>query len=126
VRERHTATLLSNGKVLIAGGEDIASAELYNPNTGTFTATGSMMGARAYHTATLLANGKVLLAGGLSGVGRFPAREELYDPAAGTFTATGSMSTARVWHTATLLPDGEVLITGGTKDPVFASAELYE
>src|SRR5207248_1684993 len=89
-REFHTATLLPNGKVLVAGGEDstvLASAELYDPANGTWTATGSLAKARGYHTATLLPNGKVLVAGGL---GAF-ASAELYDPASGTWTATGSL-----------------------------------
>ena len=62
----HTATLLPNGKVLVAGGVDgvLSSAELYDPASGTWSATGSMGTARDYHTATLLPNGQVLVAGG--------------------------------------------------------------
>src|SRR5450432_2269941 len=65
----HTSTLLPNGKVLVAGGFDssgnyLASAELYDPASGTWTPTGSLAGARDFHTATLLPNGKVLVAGG--------------------------------------------------------------
>src|SRR5215831_11256327 len=69
-RSAHTATLLPNGKVLVAGGYNgsyLSSAELYDPGTGTWTATGSMGTARRGHTATLLPNGKVLVAGGFNG-----------------------------------------------------------
>ena len=92
-RYLHTATLLNNGTVLVAGGYDasgdLTSAELYDPVAGAFAATGSMTTAREAHTATLLNNGKVLIAGGYSG-GNFLASAELYDPVAGTFTVTGT------------------------------------
>ncbi len=132
----HTATLLPNGKVLVAGGHgavggsDIyrATAELYDPATGTFSPTGSMGTARYHHTATLLPNGKVLVASGYDGVsGVFRATAELYDPATGTFSSTGSMGTARVVHKATLLPNGKVLVAGGNSAGVYlATAELYD
>jgi hypothetical protein len=119
-RRFHTATLLGNGKVLVAGGEDagstaFASAELYDPASGTFSATGSMTVRRAGHTATLLSSGKVLITGGTSDSTEVAlASAELYDPATGTFAATtGSMQSARASHTATLLQDGKVLVAGG-------------
>ena len=133
-RDGHTATLLNNGQVLIAGGtydgnfDVTASAELYNPATGTFTATGSMTDFREGHTATLLNNGQVLITGGSDdNLGDNVATAELYDPATGTFTATGSMTTARWGQTATLLNNGQVLIAGGVDffDAITASAELY-
>jgi len=119
-RSYHTATLLPNGKVLIAGGSGGgSSAELYNLTTGTFASTGSMLTSRWFHTATLLPNGKVLIAGGSGG----GSSSELYNPATGTFESTGSMTTARQFHTATLLPNGKVLIAGGTGGG--SSSELY-
>ena len=120
VRAYHTATLLLNGKVLIAGGwGGGGSAELYDPQTGIFRVTGSMTSPRGGHTATLLQTVKVLVAGGDYGL----ASAELYDPTTGSFSATGSMATARQDYTATLIPGGKVLVTGGSGD---ASAELYD
>ena len=115
-RDRHTATLLPSGKVLVAGGESGVgvsnSAELYDPASGTWTATGSLGTARRNHTATLLPNGKVLVAGGNNGPGALRSAE-LYDPARGTWTATGSLGNARERHTAMLLPSGKVLVAAG-------------
>src|SRR5256885_3932366 len=91
-RAGHTATLLPNGKVLVAGGQGtgvnlLSSAELYDPASGTWSATGSMTTARYLHTATLLPNGKVLVAGGSNGNFSL-ASAELYDPATGTCSLT--------------------------------------
>lgn len=131
-----SATLLQNGKVLIAGGYNgpsiVSSAELYDPVAGTFTPTGNLTVARYGHRATLLDNGKVLISGGVTGAGDTGlATAELYDPAAGTFTSTGSMSWARFGHSSTLLADGRVLVAGGLRvipeqnSETLESAELY-
>jgi hypothetical protein len=150
-RIEHTATLLQDGRVLVAGGsgwvEDAvpnrnghdpltASAELYDPVTGTFIPTGSMATPRAHHIATLLADGRVLIAGGGNsgalGEGSALASAELYDPASGVFAPTGSMGVARLDAGAIRLADGRVLVVGGTTPsgalytgPI-SSAEVYD
>jgi WD40 repeat protein len=157
-RFNHTATLLDDGRVLVAGGisgptapgstsvvsvvfasyegvrlaatsaDVLATAELYDPGTGTFSPTGSMTDFRDGHTATLLQDGRVLVVGGGGEGYASRTSAELYDPGTGTFTVTGSMSKGRWLHTATLLQDGRVLITGGKapNDKTYASAELYD
>jgi hypothetical protein len=120
-RAWQTATLLPNGKVLVAGGNTSSpGAEVYDPATGTWAVAGNMTVGRTWHTATLLLNGKVLVAGGTS------TSVELYDPATGTWAVTGSLSTGREFHTATLLPNGKVLIAGGSGSTMLSSAELYD
>jgi N-acetylneuraminic acid mutarotase len=129
-RYGHTATLLSNGKVLAAGGNGpLASAELYDPVSGTWSATGSLATARYLHAAILLSDGKVLVAGGYNGgTPTVLASAELYDPSRGTWSATGSLATARYGPTVTLLSNGKVLVAGGTNNSSshIASAELYD
>ena len=127
-RSFHTATLLPNGQVLVAGGIGccppiLASAELYDPATGMWTETDSMAIGRYGHTATLLPNGQVLVA---AGVGAY-RRAEQYDPATGSWTATNGLSPGRLGHTATLLPNGMVLVSGGDSlDSVLARSQLYK
>ncbi len=134
-RAAHTATLLPDGKVLIAGGfrEDgtseiaIASAEIFDPATKAFTLTGDMNEPRDGHTATLLPNGQVLITGGWNQSSR-TATAELYDPQTGKFEYTGSMMAPRQGLTATLLKNGQVLIAGGdsARNTPQLTAELYD
>lgn len=127
---RHSMSLtrLGNGKVLAAGGflssSRLASAELFDPATGLWTATGSFSNARYLHTASLLPDGKVLIAGGNSN--SISRAAELYNPATGTWSNTGIMAVLRDRHTASPLPDGRVLVVGGnvSSSPT-ATAEIY-
>ena len=131
-RYSHTATLLLNGKVLVAGGigdsaVPILSAELYDPATHIWSSAGNMNAIHVNNTATLLQDGRLLIAGGPTNNGA----AELYDPIAGTWTLTGSMSTNRSHHTATLLTNGTVLVTGGDDNHQFtanllSSCEIYD
>ena len=144
-RSGATATRLGDGTVLIAGGWELVAgangslpvsntAEIFNPATGRFSETGSMLQGRWQHTATLLNDGRVLIAGGYVGLCS-TAAAELFDPATGTFSSALLLS-ERVLHTATLLKNGEVLMVGGSSgcrpdaaddppwDPLFV--ELFE
>ncbi len=132
-RERHTSTVLDDGRVLSAGGYSyhlisggaeealLDSAEIFNPATGASALTGCMATPRLDHTATRLANGKVLIAGGSPWVTPL-AGSEIYDPCTGTWSATGALALARAGHNATLLLDGRVLVTGGA---LTRTTELY-
>jgi N-acetylneuraminic acid mutarotase len=137
-RRSHSATPLPDGRVLVVGGlhsiveadgfshiRGLATAEVYDPATGAWSATGAMAGPRTMHTATLLPNGKVLVTGGYKGNGGANeglATAEVYDPATGTWSAAGAMSGTRIGHTATLFRGGHVLITGGSGG---RTAEVY-
>jgi hypothetical protein len=135
-RADHTETLLGSGQVLVLGGvvfvgqqaQATSSAELYDPATGEWHATGSLVTARLENTATLLASGQVLVVGGSSLEGPLSSAE-LYDPAVGTWTPAAPMLAGRGFHTATLLLSGAVLVAGG-QGPNFSSvpteAELYD
>lgn len=137
-----TATLLTNGMVLVAGGglditnnaRGLRKAELYDPKSNQFMPTGDMVEARYQHTATLLHDGRVLLAGGTRNYydnNGTMASAELYDPATGQWTSAGMMRDARCLHEAVLLPSGKVLIVGGTSGGykygvALATTELYD
>ena len=127
-RQWHVATLLGNGKVLVAGGmvqsSVLSSAELYDPATGIWAGTGALNTARDVPTSILLPNGQVLVAGGY-GVGVALSGAELYDPGSGNWIVTGMMNSARAGHTATLLANGLVLVAGGYNGAWLSSAELY-
>jgi len=138
-RVAHTATLLNDGRVLVAGGGqgpdwldgyyNVPGAELFDPVSGGFTPAGTF--ARQSHTGTLLQSGKVLLAGGEELLLTATAESELYDPVTGQFQPTGSLVVARECHTATLLQDGRVLIVGGTRSQdlswvPLSDAEIYD
>jgi hypothetical protein len=132
-----TATLLLDGRVLVVGGapDPNASAELFDPTTGTFTPVGSLAIPRAGFTATLLLDGRVLIAGGIDTAGEgstehLAATAEVFDPRTGSFIQVGALAVPRVFHVAALLRDGRVLLAGGM-DPVLnsrgvASAELFD
>ncbi len=123
-RTNGSSALLADGRVLITGGAGgtifaaptpVASADLYDPCTDTFTASGGLMSTqRVFHTSTVLQNGQVLVVGGADSgltVRRF---SDLYDPVTDQFTSTSNLTRGRIGHTATLLDDGRVLVAGGT------------
>jgi hypothetical protein len=130
-----TVTLLANGQVLAAGGNvyqpnangTLASAELFDPASGTWTMTDSLPGPRSDHSATLLLNGKVLVAGGTDGTTNLSSAL-LYNPADGSWTTTTSLLAAHEDQGAILLPNGTVLVMGGNDTTSFptAIAEVYD
>jgi WD40 repeat protein len=125
----HTATMLPDGKVLVAGGFDgsltLASSELFDPITGTWDTVGNLNASRYSHTTTLLPNGTVLAAGGEFN-SNFLYSTEIYHPSSGTWTFTGDLNANRRDHTATLLPDGKVLVAGGYDNEYLLQSEVYD
>jgi Tol biopolymer transport system component len=125
-RRGHTATLLSDGRVLAVGGENssgfVAAAEIFDAATGTFSYSGNLSTPRADHTATLLSDGRVLIAGGCGDSGPLNSTE-IFDPATGAFAAGPSMIGARSGHSATKLGDGRIVLAGGD---TAGSLEIYD
>jgi hypothetical protein len=122
----HTATLLPNGKVLVAGAFN-RSTELYDVGSGTFSRTGDTRVARRYHVMEQLADGRVLIAGGAQNP-MGPVSAEVYDSATGVWTATGNMVTPRGHAASVRLANGKVLVMGGVDaaGSVLSSSELYD
>ncbi len=124
----HAAALLNDGRVLVAGGWYATSnsdpshntAEIYDPSTNTWTATGSMTGARADYTLVKLGDGRLLAAGGVDPAYAVQASSEIYDPATGAWSATSRLLVGTMWPAVSLLPDGRVLLAGGALDALAA------
>jgi hypothetical protein len=133
-RQLHRAVTLADGRILVAGGTDssgsptaLDSAEIYDPSTETWSATGAMTIGRNVCAAVLLEDGRVLVAGGASGAGDSTATCEIYDPATESFSAAASMERPRAYAGATRLDDGRVLVAGGsTGGTNWDDAELYD
>lgn len=132
-RQGHTATVFPDGRVLIVGGSqnigfrsELASAEIYDLNSGSFRATGSMTTPREGHTATLLRDGRVLIAGGSPNGTTTTASAEVYDSRTGSFTAIAPMGVPREAHSATLLKNGRVLMAGGGRGGMPGGYIAYE
>jgi hypothetical protein len=124
----HAAALLHDGRVLVAGGwyatpnsdPSHATAEIYDPATNRWTATGSMTDARAEYGLASLSDGRVLAVGGIDPAYKVQAGSELYDPATGVWRPTGKLAVATMWPAIQTLPDGRVLVAGGGLDAVAA------
>ncbi|MBL8721949.1 MAG: hypothetical protein JNL79_38550 [Myxococcales bacterium] len=131
-RSLHTATRLADGRVLVVGGRStddtatstLSSAEIFDPKTGAFTATGSMASRRLDHAAVLLPSGRVLVTGGDDGTA-FQSSAELFDPGTGVWSAAGTMAIERVAHTATLV-GATVVVVGGSNGEPLASVDLFD
>ena len=129
-RQEHTATLLTDGRVLISGGGgNLGAAEIYDPGTSNWSITGALTANRQGHTATLLPNGEVLVAGGYNQSIGALSTSEVYEPVTGKWLATGSMVAGRFYAASSLLPGGKVLVAGGSginANEYLSSAEIYD
>jgi len=147
-RYNHTATLLGNGMILVAGGTSngelsLDSCEIFDPDTGTWSITGDLSRSRMRHGASSLPSGSVLISGGYMGVaGAHPsllehfsassarslASCEIFDPSQGDFRNTSPMSVGRFWHASVALPDGRVMAIGGlnVSDGALSSCEVFD
>jgi hypothetical protein len=131
-RRLHTANLLADGKVLVAGGQStggssVSTAELFDPATGTWAVAAPMGHLRVWHTSDRLSNGKILVAGGYSSGSSYLSTTELYDPGPGTWSDTGSFANgARGLHVSAMLQSGKVLVAGGSPNAVASTAEIYD
>ena len=128
-RSGHTATLLANGNVLLAGGSDangsLAAAEIYNPVSNTFTVVGNMQLARQGHAAILLNDGTVMITGGYSTPGNYLASSEIFNPATNSFSSGPAMTAARAYHSMSSLAAGKLLVAGGYNSNSISTAEVY-
>lgn len=129
-RISHSATLLTDGKVLLAGGAGsggVLTAETYDPITDTFAAAGNIPLGRQYHTAERLADGRVLLIGGINGPGQPEATALLFDPATQVFAGYGTMSVSRYYSASVALQNGTLLVVGGYDGQTgpLSSAEIF-
>jgi N-acetylneuraminic acid mutarotase len=131
-RAGHTATLLNDGRVLVVGGKEsasayLSSAEIYDPLTNRWTSVTPLARARAGHTATVMRDGRVLVAGGQDNDTSYLAAAELYDPETDRWSPVEPMGSTRAFHTATLLPNGRILVAGGRNEALFhATVEVYD
>lgn len=129
-RRGHIAVPLASGKVLVAGGDFISSAELYDPASNSWSPAGSMSENRRDYAAATLLSGKVLVTGGSKDSGQAIATADIYNPATNTWSPAAPMAAARQMHTATTLPNGKVLVVGGASPGVgswvVGTAEIYD
>lgn len=131
-RGMHRATLLNDGRVLVAGGfttwsTPLATCERWTPSTEAWTSAASMATARMDHGQVCLADGRVLVAGGLTGASSYTSLCEVYDPTGNTWAPTGRMATPRAGHALVLLPSGKVLAIGGNNaNGAIAQAEIFD